>query len=104
MAQLEDAARKGKKGPAKPSAPTAPTEAEYQVPEWKEGQLFPEGWDKMNPFEKAGQLWMGERGLLFWMNKAAYASVFVMGGAWVLFRFVGPALGLYELSNVLSSP
>jgi hypothetical protein len=102
LAQLEAAARKGKSGPAKPMAPSAAsTDNETSTVKWKEGQLFPEGWDKMDPLEKAGQLYMGDRGLLFWLNKAAYASLFIMGGAWVLFRFVGPSLGLYELSNSL---
>lgn len=27
----------------------------------------------------------------------AYASVFVLIGAWIVFRFIGPASGLYEL-------
>lgn len=71
---------------------------------WREGALFPEGWDDMDPFEKMTQLYMGERGLLFWANKAAYASVFILGGAWVLFRFVGPALGLYELAGNVPQP
>lgn len=68
---------------------------------WKERAVFPEGFDKMDPLEKAGQLWSGERGLLFWLNKAAYASVYIVVGGWILFRFVGPAIGLYELSNAL---
>ena len=77
------------------------TEPDSNTVVWKEGSLLPEGFDKMDPLEKAGQLWTGERGLLFWLNKAAYASLFIVVGGWVLFRFVGPALGLYELSNAL---
>ena len=68
-------------------------------PEWKEGKLLPEGWEEMTSAQKATQLWMGDRGLLFWSNKAAYASLFIIGGLWVVFRFVGPALGLYDLSG-----
>lgn len=100
LAALEDAARKGKKfEPMK--AAMGQTEPDSNTVVWKEGSLLPEGFDKMDPLEKAGQLWTGERGLLFWLNKAAYASLFIVVGGWVLFRFVGPALGLYELSNAL---
>lgn len=70
---------------------------------WREGQLFPDGWDEMDPGQKAYQLWAGKRGVLFWANKAAYASVFIVVAGWILFRFVGPALGLYQLSNDFSS-
>lgn len=74
-------------------------EDESKQVEWKDGKLVPEGWERMSTAEKAGQLYVGERGLLFWMNKLAYASVFVMGGLWVLFRFVGPGIGLYDLAG-----
>jgi len=73
-------------------------------PRWPEGQLFPDGWEEMGPFGKAWQIYAGERGLLFWANKAAYASVFLIIGGWVLFRIVGPALGLYQLTNDISTP
>lgn len=33
---------------------------------WKEGQLFPEGWEQMDPIEKATELYLGERGILYW--------------------------------------
>ena len=71
---------------------------------WPEGQLFPRGWDKMGVPEKAWQLWAGERGFLFWSNKLALGAITVLAVAWVLFRFVGPALGLYTLTNDLLSP
>eukprot|EP01026_Neomeris_dumetosa_P003704 TRINITY_DN1099_c1_g1_i1.p2 TRINITY_DN1099_c1_g1~~TRINITY_DN1099_c1_g1_i1.p2 ORF type:complete len:177 (+),score=22.03 TRINITY_DN1099_c1_g1_i1:33-533(+) len=67
--------------------------------EWKEGQLFPEGWENMDAGQKLFELWTGERGMLFWMNKIAYGALFVIVGGWVLFRFVGPTLGLYELQS-----
>ena len=57
----------------------------------------------MDVGQKAYQLWAGKRGVLFWANKAAYASVFIVVAGWILFRFVGPALGLYQLSNDFSS-
>jgi len=69
--------------------------------EWKEGELFPEGWEDMDVFEKGYNLYMGKRGLLFWANKAAYASVFLLIGGWIVFRFVGPALGLYKVAGAL---
>ena len=65
--------------------------------------MFPDGWENMSPIERAGELWAGERGALFWLNKAAYASVFLLVGGWVVFRFVGPALGLYILTSDLTS-
>ena len=48
------------------------------------------------------QLWAGERGFLFWSAKLAFQGIFVLIGCWVLFRFVGPALGLYQLTNSLT--
>ena len=71
--------------------------------QWKEGQLFPAGWEAMSPAQRVAQLWAGERGALFWLNKAAYASVFLLIGGWIVFRFVGPALGLYTLTSDLTS-
>jgi hypothetical protein len=72
--------------------------------EWKEGKLFPEGWDQMSLPDKVAELYLGQRGMLYWANQAAWASVWVVGGAWVLFRFVGPALGLYTLQGDLLGP
>lgn len=71
---------------------------------WREGQLFPQGWEDMGVFEKGWQLWAGERGFLFWSNKLALGAIVVLAVAWILFRFVGPALGLYTLTNDLLSP
>jgi hypothetical protein len=101
LAALEDSARRGKFKPMKAAMGQAQSEQEPGKVVWKEGSLLPDGFDQMDPLQKAGQLWTGERGLLFWLNKAAYASLFIVVGGWVLFRFVGPALGLYELSNAL---
>ena len=47
-----------------------------------------------------GQLWTQ---ILAWANKAAFASIFVLIGGWILFRFVGPLTGLYSLTNDLSA-
>ncbi|XVE87419.1 hypothetical protein DITRI_Ditri18aG0115900 [Diplodiscus trichospermus] len=64
----------------------------------------PKKWEEMSVTEKAIELYVGEKGLLFWLNKFAYASIFIVIGAWILFRFVGPALNLYELDSAPLSP
>ncbi|MED6144742.1 hypothetical protein PIB30_018415 [Stylosanthes scabra] len=61
-------------------------------------------WEEMTISEKAVELYMGEKGALFWLNKFAYASIFIMIGAWILFRFVGPALNLYQLDSQPLNP
>ncbi|XP_028774527.1 uncharacterized protein LOC114749570 [Neltuma alba] len=65
---------------------------------------YPKKWEDMSLAEKATDLYMGEKGLLFWLNKFAYASIFIMIGAWILFRFVGPSLNLYQLDSPPLSP
>ena len=72
-------------------------QVEDNVVVWKEGQLFPEKWDQMDNFQKANQLYMGERGFIFWINKAAYASAIGIGVVWIAFRVIGPATGLYKI-------
>ncbi|GAQ80622.1 hypothetical protein KFL_000580160 [Klebsormidium nitens] len=61
-------------------------------------------WDEMSPVRKVQELLYGEKGFLFWLNKLAYAAIFGLIGLWILFRFVGPALGLYDLVNPLDVP
>ncbi|EPS57949.1 hypothetical protein M569_16869, partial [Genlisea aurea] len=61
-------------------------------------------WDGMTLTEKAVEVYMGEKGVLFWLNKFSYASIFVVIGGWILFRFVGPALNLYQLDSPPLSP
>mmetsp|Transcript_3266 Transcript_3266/g.5064 ORF Transcript_3266/g.5064 Transcript_3266/m.5064 type:complete len:86 (+) Transcript_3266:191-448(+) len=66
---------------------------------WEEGELFPEGFEEMDLGTKAVNLYMGKRGFLFWINKI---SLYVAGGVivgWIVFRFIGPATGLYKLAN-----
>jgi hypothetical protein len=63
----------------------------------RESPRAPKKWEEMSLAEKALELYVGEKGMLFWLNKFAYASIFIMAGAWILFRFVGPSLGLYQL-------
>ncbi|KAL6345264.1 hypothetical protein AAG906_015747 [Vitis piasezkii] len=64
----------------------------------------PKDWKDMSITEKAIELYVGEKGALFWLNKFAYASIFIVIGAWILFRFVGPALNLYQLDSAPLSP
>ncbi|KAJ4837646.1 hypothetical protein Tsubulata_032329 [Turnera subulata] len=64
----------------------------------------PKKWEDMSLSEKAIELYMGEKGMLFWLNKFAYASIFIVIGGWILFRFVGPALNLYQLDTPPLSP
>ncbi|EEF31643.1 uncharacterized protein LOC8267098 [Ricinus communis] len=59
----------------------------------------PKKWEDMSLAEKALELYMGEKGILFWLNKFAYASIFIVIGGWILFRFVGPSLNLYQLDT-----
>ncbi|XP_020202170.1 uncharacterized protein LOC109787965 [Cajanus cajan] len=64
----------------------------------------PKKWEDMNLSEKAMELYVGEKGALFWLNKFAYASIFIMIGGWILFRFVGPAFNLYQLDGPPLAP
>ncbi|KAG9442966.1 hypothetical protein H6P81_018820 [Aristolochia fimbriata] len=64
----------------------------------------PKDWDSMTIGEKAVELYVGEKGLLFWLNKFAYASIFIIIGGWILFRFVGPSIGLYQLDGAPQPP
>ena len=103
IAQLEAAAR----GAATRRRRFVPDKAEEieNTPtrrRWKEGEAFPEGWNDLNAAEKVYELYVGERGLLYWVNRVAFAALVSLGVSWVLFRFVGPLLGLYELRSNLS--
>ncbi|XP_014509569.1 uncharacterized protein LOC106768769 [Vigna radiata var. radiata] len=64
----------------------------------------PKKWEEMSLSEKAVELYVGEKGALFWLNKFAYASIFIMIGGWILFRFVGPAFNLYQLDGPPLAP
>ena len=72
--------------------------------EWKKGKLFPEGWEDMNPLQKATELYLGERGFLYWSSQLAIGGTVVLVVAWVFFRFIGPSVGLYQLSNDINTP
>ncbi|KAK6134199.1 hypothetical protein DH2020_032055 [Rehmannia glutinosa] len=43
-------------------------------------QTVKKDWDSMTLNEKAIELYMGEKGALFWLNKFAYASIFIVIG------------------------
>ena len=58
----------------------------------------PAAWDAKPALEKAWSAWSGEPGMMFWMNKGSYWGAGVLAFIWVLFRLVGPALGLYQLN------
>lgn len=64
----------------------------------------PKDWDSMTLTEKAIELYVGEKGALFWLNKFAYASIYIVIGGWIVFRFVGPALNLYQLDTPPLAP
>lgn len=64
----------------------------------------PKKWEEMSMGEKAIELYVGEKGVLFWLNKFAYASIFIVIGGWILFRFVGPSLNLYQLDSAPLPP
>ncbi|KAG8660017.1 hypothetical protein MANES_02G103801v8 [Manihot esculenta] len=64
----------------------------------------PKKWEDMSLAEKALEVYVGEKGMLFWLNKFAYASIFIVIGGWILFRFVGPSLNLYQLDTPPLSP
>ena len=69
---------------------------------WKDGEALPEDWDNLTASEKIYELYVGDKGLLYWVNRTAFASIFAIGVTWILFRFVGPLLGLYELKSNFS--
>lgn len=75
-----------------------------QRAEWKKGQLFPEGWEDMSVAEKMVELYLGDRGFLYWSTQLAVGGVVTLLVAWVFFRFVGPSLGLYRLANDITTP
>mmetsp|Transcript_28733 Transcript_28733/g.39707 ORF Transcript_28733/g.39707 Transcript_28733/m.39707 type:complete len:206 (-) Transcript_28733:184-801(-) len=59
----------------------------------------PDGWGDMGGPEKLWNVWASEGGMLENMNKLATGLCVFMGLCWILFRFVGPILGLYELEE-----
>lgn len=100
---------RGKSGPRKAQEAPKAAKQPRPLPEvgkatWPERQLLPDGWERMDASRKATELWLGKRGGLFWLNKLALWSVIGVAGGWFVFRFVGPALGLYELKESITAP
>ncbi|CAI5483168.1 unnamed protein product [Closterium sp. Yama58-4] len=52
-------------------------------------------------FERLVEAWLAKDGGLAKLNDFAYKAIFVLAGAWILFRFIGPATGLYSLEDSL---
>lgn len=102
---FESAARRSKRADA-PASASGRDAGEQQAPDtrWPEGQLLPDGWEGMDGAQKVTQLYMGERGFLFWATRLAWWSVIGLAGAWVVFRFVLPGLGLYDLQGGVPQP
>lgn len=83
----------------KKNGPSSDTQERRGRAEWKKGELFPEGWEEMDPIEKATELYLGERGILYWSTQLTIWGLVLLVVAWVGFRFLGPSLGLYALDN-----
>jgi len=79
--------------------PSPSTQESSAWSEWRAGELFPQGWENMDPVQKAAEIWMGKRGFLFWSQKLAGAGVVVLLVSWVIFRFVAPALFGLKLAD-----
>eukprot|EP00740_Mantoniella_antarctica_P003561 CAMPEP_0181361886 /NCGR_PEP_ID=MMETSP1106-20121128/7621_1 /TAXON_ID=81844 /ORGANISM="Mantoniella antarctica, Strain SL-175" /LENGTH=163 /DNA_ID=CAMNT_0023475621 /DNA_START=86 /DNA_END=577 /DNA_ORIENTATION=+ len=77
------------------SYPTKPANANYPPGPWESD---PGTWDAKGAGEKVWLAWSGAPGFLWWMNKGSYWGAGGLAFGWVLFRLVGPALGLYQLN------
>jgi len=87
-----DASQQATNAP-KPPKKVGPFGIDLQLDEFKE----PEGFDEMSDLAKAWTRWSSTGGVLDFMNKSATLLCIVVAFAWVVFRFVGPLLGVYEL-------
>eukprot|EP00899_Mesostigma_viride_P003063 jgi/Mesvir1/12758/Mv22822-RA.1 len=58
-------------------------------------------WDDMTGSEKLTELYLGEKGFLYWLNQLAWYAIIGMVVLWALFRFVGPQFGLFDLQSPL---
>lgn len=57
----------------------------------------PAEWEALSGTEKIWNIWAREKGILWYINQSAYYSVGILIVAWIVFRFIGPATGLYTL-------
>lgn len=71
LEQFEKELRSKRRASEDASAPSSTAAQQSGKPRWEKNQLVPEGWENMSVSQKATQLYMGERGLLFWINKLA---------------------------------
>eukprot|EP00850_Spirogloea_muscicola_P014977 SM000111S18800 [mRNA] locus=s111:255334:256342:+ [translate_table: standard] len=78
--------------------------AQQQKPAQESPKTQPKDWESRSLPEKAVELWAGNKGALYWLNKLAVWSLYILVGSWVAFRFIGPALGLYQLESPLLPP
>ena len=58
----------------------------------------PAAWEETPAAERAWTVWTGEKGWMYWMNQASLYGAGGIAFGWVLFRFIGPAIGLYTLN------
>ena len=58
----------------------------------------PAAWEETPAMERAWTVWTGEKGWMYWMNQASLYGAGALAFFWVLFRFIGPAIGLYTLN------
>jgi hypothetical protein len=91
------ATRSQRQIPIRGVTPPQQQQASSTYAEWKEGALFPVGWERMPLPQKVTEIYLGQRGMLFWANKAAWASSITIGVLWVLLRLVLPSLGVISL-------
>ena len=58
----------------------------------------PAAWEETPAGERAWTVWTGEKGWMYWMNQASLYGAGGLAFFWVVFRFIGPAIGLYTLN------
>jgi len=69
--------------------------ANGQLAMWEQD---PAAWEETPALERAWTVWTGEKGWMYWMNQASLYGAGALAFVWVLFRFIGPAIGLYTLN------
>lgn len=60
--------------------------------------------EEMSSAERLIDWWLGETGGLYWLNKLSWGAIIFTVVAWILFRFIGPQIGLYQLEDNLLGP
>lgn len=85
LGYLDNAARRDRVKPG----------ANGQLAAW---EADPAAWDERAGGDRAWAVWTGEKGWMYWMNQASLYGAGALAFFWVAFRFVGPAIGLYQLN------